>query len=629
MIPADVRILTCKDLFIAQSALTGESLPIEKVSELSEEEKKSQDLIERNNLAFMGTDVISGTATALVVSTGSYTLFGKMAHQVLHEKPLVSDFQRGIKKVSYLLIQFMLAMVPIVLLINGFTKGDWLQASLFALSVAVGLTPEMLPMIVTATLAKGSLFLSKKKVIVKNLESIQSFGAMNVLCTDKTGTLTQDKIVLERYLDLSQREISKVLELGYLNSFHQTGLKNLLDVAILAHEEEVQQLIDLQHDYEKVDEVPFDFVRKRMSVIVCEKGEKNLLICKGASSQILKVSSHIIDKDGILELNEAQRKRVNELLDMLSRQGLRVVAVAYREFELSQSVFSVKDEEDLTIAGFIAFLDPPKESTAPALRALHASGVEVKILTGDNELVTKTICRQVNLLVKGVLLGTEIDEMSDVELQEWVDKTNVFARLTPFHKQRIVKALQDKGHVVGFMGDGINDAPALKSADIGISVDSAVDIAKESADLILLEKSLMVLEDGILEGRKTFSNMMKYIRMTASSNFGNVLSVMVASVFLPFLPMLPIQLLTQNLLYDISQTAIPFDSVDKEDIMRPQTWNPKSLARFMVFFGPLSSIFDIATYLILCSYLKSIAFKNLNDKLLCVRNPNGTGASKS
>lgn len=604
MVPSDVKILSSKDLFVSQAALTGESIPLEKFSSCTEDPRNSN-LFDIANLAFMGTNIVSGSATALVISTGSYTFFGTMAKQLTNTKPILSDFQKGIKKVSWLLIQFMFVMVPIVLLINGFTKGDWIEASLFALSVAVGLTPEMLPMIVTATLAKGSLFLSRKKVIVKNLESIQSFGAMDVLCTDKTGTLTQDKIILDRYLDFQEENNPQVLIHAYLNSHYQTGLRNLLDVAVLSHAGELAGELELDKNYKKIDEIPFDFVRRRMSVIVSEKKDHNLLICKGAVEEVLSISSYVMRDGEAIPLGEEEMKTIQEMLEELSRQGLRVVAVATKEEPIDKKIYSISDESDLILSGFVAFLDPPKESTAPALEALANNGISTKILTGDNEYVTRNVCLQVGLDITGVVLGPQIDSLSDEELQEKAIEANIFAKLTPMHKERIVKALQAKGHVVGYMGDGINDAPALKAADVGISVDSAVDIAKESADLILLEKSLMVLEDGVMEGRRTFSNMMKYIKMAASSNFGNVFSVMIASAFIPFLPMLPIHLLTQNLLYDISQTAIPFDNVDKEDLMKPQTWNPKDIARFMIFFGPLSSIFDVITFAVMWFVFKA------------------------
>ena len=593
MIPADLRVLSAKDLFISQSAMTGESMPVEKFA--VQRTANVSNTIELDNILFMGTNVVSGSATAVVVVTGSNTYFGALAQRVTATTRTLTAFQTGINKVSWLLIRFMLVMTPIVLLLNGFTKGDWLEASLFALSVAVGLTPEMLPMIVTTTLAKGAVLLSRKKVIVKRLDAIQNFGAMNVLCTDKTGTLTQDKIFLERHTDVYGQESDTVLNYAYLNSYYQTGLKNLLDVAVLEHGD-VHQELSINTAFHKVDEIPFDFIRRRMSVVVAEHDEQHLLICKGAVEEVLTVCNRVQHGDKVEPLLPEALARIREVTASLNEEGLRVVAVAAKEVAASQNSFSVKDEQELILIGYIAFLDPPKESTAPALKALKAHGITVKVLTGDNELVTVKICREVGLPIEGILLGADVEAMPEALLAEKVENCNIFARLTPTHKERIVQALRSNGHVVGFMGDGINDAPALRAADIGISVDTAVDIAKEAADIILLERSLMVLEEGVIEGRKTFANMLKYIKMTASSNFGNVFSVLVASAFLPFLPMLPLHLLVQNLLYDVSQIAIPFDSVDEEQVKLPQTWKPDEIGRFMIFFGPISSVFDIATY---------------------------------
>ena len=596
MIPADCRVMTAKDLFVAQAAMTGESLPVEK---FAERKNSGQGPLEQSNLLFMGTNVVSGSAAALVVETGNNTYFGTLAARVTATDRAPTSFQIGVNSVSWLLIRFALVMVPIVLLVNGFTKGDWTEAFLFALAVAVGLTPEMLPMIVTSTLAKGAMTLSRKKVIVKRLDAIQNFGAMDVLCTDKTGTLTQDKIALERHTDVFGEPSVEVLKFAFLNSHYQTGLKNLLDRAVLEHIE-LKTELKLEQDYRKIDEIPFDFDRRRMSVVVSEQNDHHELICKGALEEILAVCSKVRmeSEDGPHEvaLDESMLAKVQVVTRELNENGLRVVAVAMKEIPATQTVYSVADETGLTLIGYVAFLDPPKESSAPALKALADHGVSVKVLTGDNELVTARVCTQVGLHVESILLGSQVERMSDGALAHAVEIHQIFAKLTPLHKERIVHALRANGHVVGFMGDGINDAPALRAADIGISVDSAVDIAKEAADIILLEKSLMVLEEGVIEGRRTFSNMLKYIRMTASSNFGNVFSVLVASAFLPFLPMLPLQLLVQNLLYDVSQIAIPFDNVDKELIKKPLRWNPSDIGRFMVFFGPISSIFDITTY---------------------------------
>jgi len=592
MIPADLRVLTAKDLFVSQAAMTGESLPVEK---FATQRVDTSNPVELDNILFMGTNVVSGTAMAVVVTTGNSTYFGSLAARVTATGRLQTAFQTGINKVSWLLIRFMLVMAPLVLLINGFTKGDWLEAFLFALSVAVGLTPEMLPMIVTSTLAKGAVLLSRKKVIVKRLDAIQNFGAMDVLCTDKTGTLTQDKIFLERHTGVFGEESDTVLEYAYLNSYYQTGLKNLLDVAVLEHAE-VHRELEIATAFHKVDEIPFDFVRRRMSVVVAEHDEHHLLICKGAVEEILAACTRVQHAEATEPLTPELLAQLSEVTAALNEEGLRVVAVAARELPPTKEVYGVADESELTLVGYIAFLDPPKESAEPALAALRGHGVDVKILTGDNERVTAKICREVGLPDDKVLLGADIEAMNDAELAIAAEQNHIFAKLSPTHKERIVQALRGNGHVVGFMGDGINDAPALRAADIGISVDTAVDIAKEAADIILLEKSLMVLEEGVIEGRRTFANMLKYIKMTASSNFGNVFSVLVASVFLPFLPMLPLHLLVQNLLYDISQIAIPFDNVDEEQVKLPQRWNPENIGRFMVFFGPVSSIFDLTTY---------------------------------
>ena len=596
MIPADCRILTARDLFIDQAAMTGESMPTEK---FIDQRGKSSVVLEQSNLVFMGTNVVSGAAVALVIATGSRTYFGTLASRANVVETEPNAFQAGVNSVSWLLIRFALVMVPIVFLINGFTKGDWLQAFLFALSVAVGLTPEMLPMIVTSTLAKGAVMLSRKKVIVKRLDAIQNFGAMDVLCTDKTGTLTQDKIAVARKTDPFGVPSDEVLNFAFLNSYYQTGLKNLLDRAVLERVELATEL-KLKDDYRKIDEIPFDFTRRRMSVVVSKQDEHHQLICKGALEEVLAICTHARIGEGttasVVPLDAAALARVQAFAHSLNEEGLRVVAVAMKEMPNSQSIYSIADEAALTLIGAISFLDPPKESAAPALKKLAAHGVNVKVLTGDNELVTVHVCQQVGLPADQVLLGSQIESMDDPALAIAVEQHTLFAKLTPLHKERIVRSLRANGHVVGFMGDGINDAPALRAADIGISVDSAVDIAKEAADIILLEKSLLVLDDGVIEGRTTFCNMLKYIRMTASSNFGNVLSVLVASAFLPFLPMLPLQLLVQNLLYDFAQTGIPFDNVDAELVMKPLTWNPADIGRFMLFFGPISSVFDIATF---------------------------------
>ncbi|WP_079861302.1 magnesium-translocating P-type ATPase, partial [Acinetobacter baumannii] len=592
MIPADCRILSAKDLFVSQAAMTGESMPVEKFPLQKNLEETSA--LELDNIVFMGTNIVSGSAQAVVLSTGIQTYFGALAHRVTATDRSTTAFQMGVNKVSWLLIRFMLVMAPVVLFINGFTKGDWAEAFLFALSVAVGLTPEMLPMIVTSTLAKGAVFLSKKKVIVKRLDAIQNFGAMDVLCTDKTGTLTQDKIFLSQHIDVQGEKSDFVLMQAFLNSYYQTGLKNLLDVAVL---EAVDEQIKIQKlRYKKLDEVPFDFDRRRMSVVVKTPQQKARMITKGAVEEMLKVCRYVEVNGKVEPLTKQREVAIEALTQRYNRDGLRVVAVAYREFKNHQENYSVVDESDLILIGYITFLDPPKESAKEAVESLQAHGVTVKVLTGDNEFVTQKVCREIGLNYDQVLLGGVIETLTDQQLKRAVEQYHIFAKLSPVHKERIVEQLKANGHVVGFLGDGINDAAAIRAADIGISVDTAVDIAKESADLILLEKSLMVLEKGVIEGRRTFANMLKYIKMTASSNFGNVFSVLIASAFIPFLPMLPIHLLIQNLLYDVSQIVIPFDNVDEELIAKPQRWQPEEVGRFMVVFGPISSIFDMITF---------------------------------
>lgn len=595
MIPADCRVLGARDLFVAQSAMTGESLPVEK---FVDRRGDANGPLEQSNLVFMGTNVVSGAGTALVLATGNHTYFGTLALRVTATEDAPNAFQAGVNSVSWLLIRFAMVMVPIVLVVSGFAQGDWLQAFLFALSVAVGLTPEMLPMIVTTTLAKGAVGLARQKVVVKRLDAIQNFGAMDVLCTDKTGTLTQDKIALARHTDAFGRPSEEPLNFAFLNSHYQTGLKNLLDRAVLEHVELATEL-KLEQDYRKIDEIPFDFERRRMSVVVSECNHHHELICKGALEEVLAACSSVRTDDGDVPLDGALLAQVQRVTRELNEGGLRVVAVAMKELPLTQTVYSVADESGLTLIGYIAFLDPPKDSATPALKALAGHGIRVVVLTGDNEPVAARVCQQVGLDVGRVLIGAQVEAMDDAQLAQAVEQHTVFAKLTPLHKERIVLALRARGHVVGFMGDGINDAPALHAADIGISVDTAVDIAKEAADIILLEKSLLVLDAGVVEGRTTFCNMLKYIRMTASSNFGNVFSVLVASAFLPFLPMLPLQLLVQNLLYDIAQTGIPFDRVDAELVRQPLKWDASGIGRFMLFFGPISSLFDLTTFALL------------------------------
>lgn len=607
MIPADMKLIWAKDLFLSQSSLTGESLPVEKHAAKIDwdEDGRDRNIADIDNICFLGTNVVSGSAVGVVIGTGDNTYLGSMAKSLIGQRAQTS-FDEGVNSVSWLLIKFMMIMVPIVFLINGITKGDWLQAFLFAVSVAVGLTPEMLPMIVTSNLAKGSMTMAKKKTVVKHLSAIQNFGAMNILCTDKTGTLTLDKIVLEKYLDVHGNENNRVLRHAYLNSYFQTGLKNLMDVAVIEFGNE-KGLEDLQDIYTKVDEIPFDFNRRRMSVILEDRNGKRQLVTKGAVEEMLSICSHAEYEGQVISLTDDIRDKIRETSEALNLDGMRVIAVAQKNDIPYDKEFGVEDEKDMVLMGYIGFLDPPKDSAADAIEALNEHGVAVKILTGDNEFVTQKICKEVGLPIDHILLGHEVEEMTDEELAYESERTTVFAKLSPLQKSRIIKVLQDRGHTVGYMGDGINDAAALRESDIGISVDTGVDIAKESADIILLEKDLMVLEEGVVEGRKIFGNIIKYIKMTVSSNFGNVFSVLVASAFIPFLPMLPIHLLIQNLLYDISQIAIPWDTMDEEYLKVPRQWDASSIGKFMLYIGPISSIFDIITYLVMWFVFKANA----------------------
>jgi P-type Mg2+ transporter len=591
MIPADLRLLEAKDLFVNQSALNGESMPAEKNALAAAVE--CEDAFDIPNLCFMGANVVSGYGTGVILRTGARTFFGQLAHEIAGRR-VPTAFDLGVNRFTWLMIRFILVMVPTVFLINGFTKHDWLEALLFAVAVAVGLTPEMLPMIVTVNLAKGAIAMSRKKVIVKRLNAIQNFGAMDVLCTDKTGTLTQDRIILKRHIDIEGRDSEQVLQYAFLNSHFQSGLRNLLDKAVLEHVELGPALG--VGGYSKIDELPFDFVRRRLSVVVAREDGKHVLICKGAVEEIFAACSSYSLDGRVARLDESHFESAKVETIALNSDGFRVVAVAYKEMPASQTAYSVADESDLTLIGYIAFLDPPKESAREAIAALAGKGVQVKVLTGDNDIVTRKICREVQLDVGEILLGSKIAQMSDSELAEVAIGTTVFAKLNPAQKERVVRALHAKGKVVGFLGDGINDSLGLKAADVGISVDTAVDIAKESADIILLEKSLLVLQEGVVEGRKVFANITKYIKMGASSNFGNMFSVLGASLFLPFLPMSPIQVLTNNLLYDFSQTTIPTDNVDEEYLASPRKWDIRNIFKFMVLIGPISSIFDYATY---------------------------------
>lgn len=607
LVPADVRLLESRDLFVSQSILSGESLPVEKYDVMASVSgkdsaklptpNKDKSLLELGNICLMGTNVTSGRAQAVVVATGNQTWFGSLAKSIVGTRTQTA-FDRGVNSVSWLLIRFMLVMVPIVLLINGFSKGDWVEASLFALAVAVGLTPEMLPMIVSSNLAKGAIAMSRRKVIVKRLNAIQNFGAMDVLCTDKTGTLTQDNIILEHHLDVSGAESERVLTLAWLNSSSQSGARNLMDRAVLRFGEN-RIAPTVKERFVKLDELPFDFVRRRVSVSVedVRHGDKSL-ICKGAVEEMLTVATHLREGDKVVALDETRRELLLAKTQDYNAQGFRVLLVATRKLDETalHQPLSTADEQGLTVEGMLTFLDPPKESAGKAIAALRDNGVAVKVLTGDNPVVTARICLEVGIDAHDILTGAQVEGMSDSELGCEVEKRAVFAKLTPLQKSRILKMLQKNGHTVGFLGDGINDAPALRDADVGISVDSAADIAKESSDIILLEKDLMVLEEGVIKGRETFGNIIKYLNMTASSNFGNVFSVLVASAFIPFLPMLAIHLLIQNLMYDISQLSLPWDKMDKEFLRKPRKWDAKNIGRFMLWIGPTSSIFDITTF---------------------------------
>lgn len=596
MIPADVRVLKAKDLFVSQSALTGESEMVEKFAN-PDRSADENDLFDLKNICFMGTNVVSGSATAVVLATGDQTYFGNMARALSGQREPTS-FDRGVNSVSWLLIRFMCVMVPIVFLINGFTKHDWIQALLYAISIAIGLTPEMLPMIVTTNLAKGAVSMSHQKTVVKHLNSIQNFGAMDVLCTDKTGTLTRDEIVIERHLNIMGEEDVRVLQYAYLNSYFQTGLKNLIDLAVIdkAAEESVTYL---NNEYQKVDEIPFDFSRRRMSVVLKDRQGKTRLITKGAVEEILQICSFCEYGGETVPLTGEIRAKVTQMAGQLNSEGMRVIAVAGKDSPSAEGVFGVKDESSMTLMGYLGLLDPPKKSAATAIEALKRYGVQVKVLTGDNEAVTKKICNEVGLPADRILLGSEVGNMQDEELKKCAEHTTIFAKLSPLQKARVVSALQENGHTVGFMGDGINDAHALSKADVGISVDTAVDIAKENADIILLEKDLNVLEHGVVEGRKIFGNIIKYIKMTVSSNFGNMLSVLIASAFLPFMPMMPVQILLLDLLYNISQISIPWDNMDDDYLRVPRKWDASGIGKFMLWIGPVSSVFDITTYLVM------------------------------
>ncbi|WP_270622557.1 magnesium-translocating P-type ATPase [Streptococcus sanguinis] len=602
MIPADVLLLDSRDFFVQQSGLTGESDAVEKVCLAKSDEQKLDSLLETESLAFMGTNVISGRATALVLVVGDETMMGAI-EQTLNTYDEPTSFEREMNSISWLLIRLMLVMVPVVFFINGLTDGDWLEAGVFALSVGVGLTPEMLPMIITASLAKGSIIMAQEKVVIKKLNAIQDLGAIDILCTDKTGTLTQDEIVLEYPLDIHGDLDLAVLRRAFLNSYYQTGLKNLMDRAIINRTEkeaEKHEIVrNLDQTFKKIDELPFDFERRRMSVIVKDDEDVISMVTKGALEEMLAISSHVEYKKRITELTEEIRQEILSEVSQLNEQGLRVLGVSYKSDLEEDYDYEVKDESDMILTGYLAFLDPPKSSAAPAIETLAEYGVATKILTGDNDKVTQAVCQKVGLDIDNILLGVEVDALSDEELSQAVENTTVFAKLSPDQKARIILQLKANGHKVGYMGDGINDAPSMKVADVGISVDTAVDIAKETADVILLDKDLMVLEKGLVEGRKVYANMTKYIKMTVSSNFGNIFSLLFASIFLPFLPMAPVHLIVLNLVYDLSCIALPFDNVDSEFLKKPRIWSANSITRFMAWIGPISSVFDVLTYLLL------------------------------
>jgi Mg2+-importing ATPase len=597
MTPGDVRVLSAKDLFLNQSTLTGEAMPIEKNSAIASVDQR--DPFELKNICFLGSNVVSGTALGVVIHTGEKTYFGSLAAGIVEERELTS-FDKGINGFTWLMISFIGIMVPVVFFVNGISKQNWLEAFLFAMAVAVGLTPEMMPMIVSVNLSKGAMMMSRKKVIVKRLNAIQNFGAMDLLCTDKTGTITEGKIILEKHVNVEGEESSRVLHYGYLNSYHHTGLKNLMDKAILDHGE-LEEFLKADEKYRKIDEIPFDFTRKRMSVIVEDVTGLNVLICKGSVDKIIACCNRVEIHGNIFPMLKEYEANAEKVVGELNAQGFLAIALAYKEIPdvPDLPIYEVADERDLVLLGFLSFLDPPKETVPDALKHLTDLNVGVKILTGDNEITTAYICRQVGLPVNKILLGFQIDQMNEAQLTEAVNTTSIFAKLAPNHKEQIIRALQRNGHVVGFMGDGINDALALKVADVGISVDDAVDIAKESSDIILLDNNLLVLEQGVMEGRRVFGNIVKYIRMAASSNFGNMFSVVGASAFLPFLPMLPIQVLTNNLLYDFSQTTIPTDQVDSDWLKKPRQWKIDEIRKFILCIGPISSIFDYLTFFIM------------------------------
>lgn len=604
MVPADIRLIDSRDLFISQAALTGESLPVEKYDRAIHSEadakrfQQTQNVMDLDNICFMGTNVISGRAKALVIATGEQTYFGLLAQKIAADQSVQTRFDKGVNSISWLLIRFMMVMVPVVFVINGLTKGDWITAFSFALAVAVGLTPEMLPMIVSANLAKGAVSMARRKVVVKRINAVQNLGAMDVLCTDKTGTLTQDEIILEHYLNLHNVEDEHILELAWLNSAYQSGQRNLMDIAVITRVKRMQYPLTV-HEQDKVDELPFDFVRRRLSVVLKKDTNTHQLITKGAVEEILSVCTSCQIDGRIAPLDAQKRAEISALTQRYNEDGFRVLLIATKDIHETKAQYVVQDEHQLCLQGILTFLDPPKASAYEAIQALKAYGVSTKVLTGDNVAVATKVCCLVGLDIVTPITGQDIDLLSDDELGEVVKLHTLFAKLTPLQKARIVHSLQKQGHTVGFLGDGINDAPALREADVGISVDSGTDIAKETADIILLEKSLMVLEEGVIMGRETFGNILKYLNITASANFGNVFSILIASIWLPWEPMLAMQLLVQNLIYDISQMALPWDKMDDDFLRKPRQWDAGHISRFMIWFGPTSSLFDITTFILL------------------------------
>ena len=598
MIPGDVRFIETKDLFIDQAPLTGESNPVEKFVN----HKEYDNVTDLSNIGFMGTNIVSGSSLAIVLTTGNNTYFGSMAKS-LYSVSEKNTFEKGIDDISKLLIKFMVILVPAILIINAFTAKDFWSSLIFAITIAVGLTPEMLPVITTSTLAKGAVEMSKKKTIVKRLSAIQTFGSMNILCTDKTGTLTEDEVILEKYMDVYGNDSPRILKHAFLNSYFQTGLKNLIDVAIISRAEKENMNV-LKEKYKREDEIPFDFARRRMSVVLKDDNGKRQLITKGAVDEIISICS-FIDIDGkAVEFTDELKKTAYEVYEKHNHDGLRVLAVAQKNEIHDVETFGVQDESNMVLIGFVGFLDPPKQSAKKAISALKTHGVDTVVLTGDSEGVALNVCKKVGIAVKNSMTGKQIDELSDEELKIKVKDCHLYSKLTPLQKQRIVRIYQENGNTVGYMGDGINDSPPLKQADVGISVDTAVDIAKETADIILLEKDLNVLEEGVINGRKTFTNLLKYIKMATSGNFGNMLSVIIASIFLPFLPMLPVHILIQNLLNDFAQIGMPFDNVDSEYIKKPKSWNTKGIKKFMIAFGLISTVLDLLCFAVLLFVFK-------------------------